>query len=898
MLTGLSCLSVSGVSEIADFVGDSYGNTNLWELSGTGLDGYGRKFSDGGDAIASPVYGGAVVRASVSAKMFSAGDGSALKVEARSSGSGDWRELCRMVFVDNSATNGMFAFSRADNWRQFRLVFEKGKGTLRVGSFGVEWRADGEVAVPQMLKARDVTANSFGATWSIDESVDGFLFDCWRESMTPWSGMVKWTETFAQCVNGNKSPRKLTSETFDQYTDNAGWNGDFVYVPAEADGTIQLNKASESVGWLVSPELPAMGPVELVVRARAVANQPDHSMPAFLIRGGVTNVVGSFELTASFADFHCPVPEICAGDRLAFRSFSVGSQRRVLIDAVSFVEGFASGYAVTNAVCEGVFVEYSEHPGFHVEDLDPGSDYGFSVRAVSGGEVSAPSPTCLVVTESSGSVEDSTAWPGAAASEITHAAFRLDWPSVAGAAVYRVSVWTNVLQGASPGLTKWSESFSKAMASSSYTAVSNEKFGENYADDAGWTVVSNVYPSVDAGSVRIGNTSRPGELAAPSVRFPAGCTLRVLARRQTASEGAIFSVWRRSGESLSAIGDPCEIGETATECLWALPEMDDGDCLVFRSATGKGSYRTILDEVEVLDGYSAGSPVPDCAVDAAETGETTFSVSDMPTEVWTYAVEAVDGSGAVVAAATNRVDLTNPPPQPVLDAVAMSGLRRRGGVRIWQEDFGAFTNVFAAGKNSADWLNGTTLPHWQAYCGVTAVEGVTRNNGAWTQKGLYAYWATNKLASTYSLGVMTTGTAEDFVYGLAFRNDTAFAARKISIRYDGVQFGFRNDGVHELVCECLVTNELVSVADDGDWRQCDGLLFRTTKDRYSGLDSGKDLPAVTNLSAEVFGASVPEEWYFMLRWRRSAVPSAAAMAIDNIEVSFTVQPRPMTVVVR
>jgi hypothetical protein len=319
---------------------------------------------------------------------------------------------------------------------------------------------------------------------------------------------------------------------------------------------------------------------------------------------------------------------------------------------------------------------------------------------------------------------------------------------------------------------------------------------------------------------------------------------------------------------------------------------------VFRSASGKASYRTILDEVEILDGYSAGSPVPVHAVNAAETEETSFDVQGLRSALWTYAVEAVDGAGAPIAAATNRVDLSDPPPQPVIDAVAISELPRKGGVRLWREDFGAFTNVFSTSANSAGWLNGTTLPHWQAYNGGIPVEHITRNNGAETQKGLYAYWATNKLPSTYSLGTMTSGTAGEFAYGLAFKNDTAFQVRKISVRYDGMQFGFRNAGPQDLAFEFLVTNELASVAADGPWTECADLTYRTPESKESGLASGKDLPVPTAMAADIFGATVPNDCYFMIRWRRSATTSAAAIAIDNVAVSFTVQPRPMAIVVR
>ena len=494
-----------------------------------------------------------------------------------------------------------------------------------------------EVPVPCNLKVENVTTNSFRASWSIDDSVECFLFDCWSLSMSSWSGEEKWKETFSPCINASKRVKKLTEETFDQYTDHAGWGGEFAYIPAGGNGAVQVNKASGSVGWLVSPELPAMESVELVVRAKAFAAQPDHTMPVFLIRNGETNAIASFELSTSYTNCHCAIPSISAGDRLAFKSFSVGSQRRVLIDEVLLAENFVAGYVITNAVCEGAIVEYSEKPGFEVNNLDSNKEYQFAVRAVIDGVPSVPSEACTVVTKS-----------------------------------------------------------------------------------------------------------------------------------------------------------------------------------------------------------------------------------------------------------TNDI----------LKAVAISKLPRNSGICVWREDFSAFTNVFTSSSNTADWQNGSTIPYWQAYYGETAVTKITRNNGAGTQKGIYAYWATNKLTSTYSLGTMTSGTANDFTYGIAFKNDTAFEVRKIAIGYDGMQFGFKNTGTQELVFEYLVTNELVSVAADGLWTECTNLAYRTSKDKESGLSSGNDFPVTTVLSSDIFGATVPSDSYLMIRWRRSSTTYAAAMAIDNVAVGFTVPAKPMTIVVR
>lgn len=892
--------AVFGAVEVTDFIDDTEGSVSRWDVSETELDGNGRKFPDGGEAITSPVYGGSAIRVSVSARMFGqniAGSGSALKIEARTSAADGWEEIGGIVFSGGSATNGTFSVLRSEDFRQFRLSFIKGNGTLRVSSFSVTWRAEGEVAVPFSPGTSEVGDRSFDAVWMIDETVDSFLFDCWKVSMTRWTGDVKWSEGFDACENTGGSAKDIT-DGLDEHTGNPGWGGEYLYIPAGHTGVIQVNKASGSVGWLVSPELPEMKEVELVVRAKAYAEQPDHVMPVYLIRGGVTNDLAAFELGTAFSDHNCTIGDVLEGDRIAFKSFSVGSQRRVVIDGIFLVSGFSPGRPETNAVCESAIVEYSESPEYHVEGLSPGTEYAFSVRAVSGGSVSAASEVRTVVTELSGETEDASGWSGVTASDITHTSFAISWPYVSGAEKYRVSVWTNVLEGAADGSVVWSESFSKSMGTTSTTAIKNDDvFCENHADSAGWTIISNVYPSVDGGAVRLGNTSNPGGLAAPFVRIAAGKTLRVLARRQTEKEGAIFSVWIDSGGKLAEVGEAQEMSETGSWFTWTLPELGAEDRLVFRSVSGKPSYRTILDEIMILDGYREGVLVPDVVADA-ELLDAAYGVSGLATAVWSYAVEAVDADGTVLAAATNTVDLVNPPPQPVLAAVPLSESERRGGLRIWKEDFSAFASVFPSDGNTADWLNGVTLAYWQSYYGGTASDGITRNNGAKTSKGLYAYWATNKVTDTYALGVMTTGTAEEQVFGLAFLNDTDFPARKVSVKYDCVQFGFRNLQEQELVFEYLATNELVSAAASGNWMACEALAGKTVRDNVSGLVSGEDLPVAATVSAEIPGLRVPRDGYLVIRWRRAPVSNAAAMGVDDLEVAFEVQSRPLTIVIR
>ena len=95
-----------------------------------------------------------------------------------------------------------------------------------------------------------------------------------------------------------------------------------------------------------------------------------------------------------------------------------------------------------------------------------------------------------------------------------------------------------------------------------------------------------------------------------------------------------------------------------------------------------------------------------------------------------------------------------------------------------------------------------------------------------------------------------------------------------------------------------MTNELVSVDSGGDWHSWEDLTYSTTRDFNSGLDSGRDLPVSTAISAELRNVDVPKNGYFMIRWKRSSATNSAAMAIDNVSVAFAVQPHPLTIVIR
>ena len=615
-----------------------------WDVLQTEYDSNnGRNFAEGGESITSPRYEGAVVSFSVSARMFGSGiadSGSALVVEARRGDESAWQNVLELVFANGSWTNETVSLSRGENFRQLRLTFRRGTaGTLRVRDFSATWREEGEIDAPCDVSVSVPTAGSLRAAWAPVDSADGYKVYLWREEWKPWTGTPLWGETFAGCVNTGKNPKALEGEDLDAVADQPGWRGENLSLAAESADMIQINKASSTTGWLESAALPRMSGVTLVVRARAHTMQSDHVMPVYLVHEGVTNDCAQFELTDEMKDYAKAGLDIAEGDRLLLRSFVVGSQRRVLLDAVHFVgDDYEAGHVVTNWVVAGESVTASE---WTATGLEAEGEYRFAVRAAMG------------VNES-----------------------------------------------------EMSESVPVALS----------------------------------------------------------------------------------------------------------PEVED-------------------------------------------------------------------------AAA----------------AVSLCALASDQGRRTWRESFDAATNLYTKSDvNKAAWTNGVTMPHWQLYVDDVVPEELSRNLGTASSADFYFFWATNRtpVSETYSLGTLTSGEKADLVYGVAFHNDTSYDVRRIALRYDGVQFSFKNRSEQILLCECLVTNLLVSVATAGDWRPCTAAYFRTPVNGGKEDAEGREPPVSTPCSMDDLGVRVPRGNWALIRWRRTKTTSAAAMAIDNVEMAFESAIQPTVMILR
>ena len=190
------------------------------------------------------------------------------------------------------------------------------------------------------------------------------------------------------------------------------------------------------------------------------------------------------------------------------------------------------------------------------------------------------------------------------------------------------------------------------------------------------------------------------------------------------------------------------------------------------------------------------------------------------------------------------------------------------------------------------------MRYWQSYYGDEDITAITRNHGAHTAKGLYAFWETNRLHQSYAIGTITSDSAKDFIFGAALHNDTQIGIASVEIRFEGKQFGFRNAAGQSVYCEYIVTNRLIELSCEYGWTVCGGLTHTTAKDKTSNLTSGRDAPHTTPLCATLKNLHIKSGEYFILRWRREHSSSAAAMGIDNVAVQFEMRPEPFKIIIR
>ena len=462
----------------------------------------------------------------------------------------------------------------------------------------------------------------------------------------------------------------------------------------------------------------------------------------------------------------------------------------------------------------------------------------------------------------------------------------VSWAPVDGATSYRVCVWTNSVVGASAGTESWADDFSAAPAgAASPAAIGSDKFNEAYADTQYWECIRYVYPYTSAGAVRIGGADRLNGGALLSPALPAGdWHLRIRAWRYKGEDGTDMPIMRVSGGATSLVSVVSVSTEPGVpeEIMVGLPALDDGDRLLLCSFTNR-LPRVILDRVALVAGYSEGSLSPEVVRETIVDGGVSCVIGGLPQSMPVNVGITATGAYGSSSERTEGVpvDLSNPPPRAILNAVPISSLP---SLR-YRQDFESINGI----RSGTDWHNGVTLPYWQAFADGVAVDRIYASKGASTSGRMYVL---SSDASDCALGALVPAGAS-YAWGVAFSNDTASAIDLTGISFAAEQWGFNNTTTQAVGFAYLVTNELVHVAcesdrwvSDGSWR------FETP---YSDGDKSRDPPQVGDrtmpIEVDCDGVTVRPGETLILRWDftrpKGQAGSSAMLGIDDVDVGFS-----------
>ena len=473
--------------------------------------------------------------------------------------------------------------------------------------------------------------------------------------------------------------------------------------------------------------------------------------------------------------------------------------------------------------------------------------------------------------------------PNVVATALTTESLGVSWDAVPGATSYRVSVWTNVVTGASKGIESWNDDFSRATAgSTSAGALDSDHFNSSYADTVGWECVSYIYPSTNSSAIRIGgaNKDRGGALVSPPL--PAGnWHLRMRAWRYRSEDGTDMPIQRVSAGVTSLVSIVAFTREATVpeEFLVDLPTLNEGDRLIFRSFTNK-TPRVILDKIALVSGYSAGTSSPVVVREVPVADGTATTIDGLPPSVPVFVgVRTIDAGGLASAISTGvEVDLANPPPRAMLNAWTVSS----PADSTCRQDFDSIAGATMT-SGDKDFYNGVTIPFMQAWQDSDAVTKFAYYAGGNQTGAKFVAVATNinELARAFGARGKQDTT---MTWGLAFTNNTGSTISLTNVSYSAQQWGFANTTNQLLTCEYLVTNRLDWIVNFSDgWQTC-----AETEARVLATHAMPESTAVDYVPAEQIRIAPGEVLYLKWTFHPPAKGSSALMAIDDLTVRFRI----------
>ena len=468
------------------------------------------------------------------------------------------------------------------------------------------------------------------------------------------------------------------------------------------------------------------------------------------------------------------------------------------------------------------------------------------------------------------------------ATALTTDSLEVSWDAVEGAVGYRVSVWTNVVVGASAGTVAWEDSLPGATNGASSTRMSDAKFNACFAN-AGWTRSDKAgYPTGEDGTIRIGITGDSGWLQTPpiDVASDSGMLFRFHAKIGSSNTNPQMLVERISGNSTDVIGEVTLTSELKEHVL-VVSDWNSGDSIRFNSFAS-GDRRTIIGAVALVSGYSVGTPSPVVVKEVPVADGTATTIDGLPPSVPVFVgVRAIDAAGGPSAVSAGvEVDLANPPPRATLNAWTVSSLADS----TYRQDFDSVAGVTMT-SGDKDFYNGVTIPFWQAWQDIDAVTKFAYYAGGNQTGAKFVALATNINESTRAFGARgkqdTTMT-----WGLAFTNETGSTISLTNVSYSAQQWGFANTTNQLLACEYLVTNRLDWIVNFTEgWQTCattEALIFA------AGTHVMPESTAVDYVPAEQIRIVPGEVLYLKWTFHPPAKGSSALMAIDDLAVRFKI----------
>lgn len=242
------------------------------------------------------------------------------------------------------------------------------------------------IAAPHATEATDITGTSFTANW------DPCLFaNSYTLRVKPLAISTPiFTETFANCI---KESTNNIASTLNNYCDNSGWAGSYVY---QAVGGIRLGSTT-NIGVLQTPALDLSGSggkVSVKFTARAYDTDVDCQLNV-----SCGNNLESLTIPNSDEVSYIVVLDCDADASQKIRFATTVKKKRVVITSVEIYEG-----NILNQSKEGADIVIDDITGtnYLVTGLQPETTYIYDVKALYGEQFSDWSNMIEVMTNAGG----------------------------------------------------------------------------------------------------------------------------------------------------------------------------------------------------------------------------------------------------------------------------------------------------------------------------------------------------------------------------------------------------------------------------------------------------------------------------------------------------------------